>query len=82
MRRGALAPTGGGQLGRRSNGRQQPGCGARVCTVVGAARSLTGGARLVAGGHGGERRGAHVRRSRKEMEWAEPIENVKWVVPR
>jgi hypothetical protein len=55
--------------------------GARVCTVVGGARSLTGGARLVAGGHGGERRGAHVGRSRKEMEWAEPRENVKWAGP-
>jgi hypothetical protein len=55
--------------------------GARVRTVVGGARSLTGGTRLVAGGHGGERRGAHVGWSRKEMEWAEPRENVKWVGP-
>jgi hypothetical protein len=41
----------------------------------------TGGARLAAGGRGGERRGAHVGRPGKEMEWAEPGENTKWAGP-
>jgi hypothetical protein len=54
---------------------------ARVRTVAGDAGSLMSGARLAEGGHRGERRGARLGRPGKEMEWAKPGENTKWVGP-
>jgi hypothetical protein len=69
MRRGGLAPIGGGQLGRRGN---DP-----VTARAGGAGSLTSGARLAVGGHGGERCGTCVGQPGKEMECGEPRENAK-----
>jgi hypothetical protein len=61
-----------GQPGRRGTATARAG-GARVRTVADGAGSLTSGARMAAGGCGGERRGARVGRPGKGMEWAEPV---------
>jgi hypothetical protein len=55
-----LPPMGTARVAR--HGQQRPSRGARVHTVAGGTGSLTGGARMAAGGHGVERRGARVGR--------------------